>query len=93
MCTIVFLSKTCLSFIFLKYAFVLKLAYEIPPLDVDNTEEKNVLDIFPSEILSLFYLNKMFFILLYSIVLVIKNLYYSFNIAVGFFFFLKLCLQ
>lgn len=48
-----------------------------------------MLDIFPSEILSLFYLNKMFFILLYSIVLVIKNLYYSFNIAVGFFFFFK----
>lgn len=50
-----------------------------------------MLDIFPSEILSLFYLNKIFFILLYSIVPVIKDLYYSFNIAVGFFFLRFVC--
>lgn len=48
--------------------------------------EKNLLDILPSEILSSFYLNKMFSTVPFSIVSITKHLYYSFNHTADIFF-------
>lgn len=76
---------------FLKICICLeiKLVYKNITIGCRYGLKKNMLDVLPNEILPLFYLNM--FIVLYSIVPIIKNLNYSFSIMT--FFFFNVCWQ
>ena len=79
MCTIIFLSKTCFHH-FLKTFICLEISPHSITTECKCGEIESLLDLFPSEILSSFYLRKMYLIAFYRIMPTIANLYYRFNV-------------